>query len=73
MLVKRGGCVEELEWILCPICGNKTRTKIRFDSVLKNFPLFCPKCRKETIVCVKNMNVSVAKVEQTKEDHNSYH
>ena len=66
--------MEELEWILCPVCGNKTRTKIRSDSVLKNFPLFCPKCRKETVVSVKQMNVSISKTDQTKEkDHNSYH
>ncbi len=27
------------EWIMCPICGNKTRDKIREDTELKNFPL----------------------------------
>lgn len=32
------------EWILCPICGNKTRVRIRKDTELKNFPLYCPKC-----------------------------
>lgn len=26
----------ESEWILCPVCGNKTRDKIREDTVLKN-------------------------------------
>ena len=30
-------------WVLCPICNNKTRTKIREDTELINFPLFCPK------------------------------
>jgi len=32
--------MEESEWIICPICHNKTRTKIRGDTVLKNFPLY---------------------------------
>ena len=32
------------EWILCPICNSKTRNKIRDDTVLKNYPLYCPKC-----------------------------
>ena len=32
-------------WVLCPICGNKTRTKIRPDTILENFPLFCPKSK----------------------------
>ncbi|HEN4307162.1 TPA: conjugal transfer protein, partial [Streptococcus agalactiae] len=27
---------------MCPICGNKTRLKMREDTELKNFPLFCP-------------------------------
>ena len=30
---------------ICPICGNKTRNRIREDTVLKNDPLYCPKCR----------------------------
>lgn len=25
------------EWILCPVCGNKTRLQIREDTELKNF------------------------------------
>ena len=33
------------KWILCPVCGNKTRLQIRNDTELKNFPLYCPKCR----------------------------
>ena len=49
------------EWILCPICGNKTRVKIRDNTVLENFPLFCPKCKKETTINVKEMNISVIK------------
>ncbi|ENJ1341894.1 hypothetical protein AB0404_001808 [Campylobacter coli] len=29
------------EWILCPVCGSKTRNKIRKDTVLENYPLSC--------------------------------
>ncbi len=47
------------EWVLCPICGNKTRTKIRHDTVLENFPLFCPKCKKETLINVKELHTTV--------------
>ncbi|WP_418704655.1 cysteine-rich KTR domain-containing protein [Anaerotignum faecicola] len=50
-----------MEWINCPICRSKTRTKIRIDTVLKNFPLFCPKCKQETLICVKELNISVIK------------
>ncbi len=52
---------EEVKWVLCPICGNKTRTKIREDTELKNFPLYCPKCKKETLISVKQLNMSVIK------------
>ena len=27
------------EWIRSPVCGSKTRDKIREDTVLKNYPL----------------------------------
>lgn len=37
------------EWIYCPVCGNKTRTMIREDTELKNFPLYCPKCKQEIL------------------------
>ena len=38
------------EWIICPICHSKTRLKIRNDTELKNFPLYCPKCKQETLI-----------------------
>ena len=52
---------DEKQWLLCPICRNKTRLQIRTDTELKNFPLFCPKCKQETLINVKQFNVSVIK------------
>ncbi len=49
------------EWIRCPVCGNKTRLQIREDTELKNFPLFCPKCKQENIINVKNQILAVIK------------
>ena len=44
-------CAVDLQgWVRCPVCGCKTRTKVRTDTVLENFPLFCPKCHHETVV-----------------------
>lgn len=40
----------ETRWILCPECRGETRTQIRRDTVLENFPLFCPKCKKTFLV-----------------------
>lgn len=51
--------MEEIEWMLCPVCKSKTRLKIRKDTILENFPLFCPKCKQETIVNVKQLHVSI--------------
>lgn len=51
---------QQTEWIRCPICGSKTRDKIREDTILKNFPLYCPKCRKETLINVQNMKITLA-------------
>lgn len=41
------------EWIRCPVCGNKTRDKMRIDTILINFPLFSPKCKNETLVNIE--------------------
>lgn len=49
--------MDKTEWIYCPICGNKTRTMIREDTELRNFPLYCPKCKKETIINAKDGKV----------------
>ncbi|WP_251353984.1 cysteine-rich KTR domain-containing protein [Hominisplanchenecus murintestinalis] len=51
--------MKKCEWILCPICGNKTRDKMRKDTVLKNYPLYCPKCKKKTLIEVKNLHTAV--------------
>ncbi|MCI8329586.1 MAG: conjugal transfer protein [Oscillibacter sp.] len=50
---------ENFEWLLCPVCNSKTRIKTRFDTELINFPLFCPKCRKGTLIYVEKFKVSV--------------
>lgn len=54
--------MKQTEWVRCPVCGNKTRNKIRVDTVLKNYPLYCPKCRQETLIEVSNLKITVIKV-----------
>ncbi|WP_329886553.1 cysteine-rich KTR domain-containing protein [Pseudoramibacter faecis] len=49
------------KWVICSVCGGKTRIKIRKDTVLINFPLFCPKCRKETLIDLKQGNITIIK------------
>lgn len=47
------------EWIRCPVCGSKTRDKMRKDTILKNFPLFCPKCKHENLINVIDLKMIV--------------
>ncbi len=49
------------KWILCPVCGSKTRDRLREDTVLKNFPLYCPKCKQESLIDVKELHITVIK------------
>ena len=47
------------EWVKCPLCGKKTRNKIREDTIIKMFPLFCPKCRQETLVEIDSFMIRI--------------
>lgn len=50
-------CVIDISWILCPLCGKKTRVQVREDTVMYHFPLFCPKCKKLFLIDVKNQEI----------------
>ena len=49
----------QTEFIRCPICRNKTRVQIRDDTELKNFPLFCPKCRQVTLINITHQYYTI--------------
>lgn len=51
--------MDSFEWLLCPVCNSKTRIKLRLDTELKNFPLFCPKCKQETLISVEKFKILV--------------
>lgn len=46
-------------WVRCPYCNSKTRIKVNSDTVLLNFPLYCPKCKRETLVDIVNIQTVV--------------
>jgi len=52
-------------WILCPACGSKTRARLLPDTILRSLPLFCPKCRRESIINVQNYKVSTLRICET--------
>ncbi|WP_315120877.1 cysteine-rich KTR domain-containing protein [uncultured Clostridium sp.] len=56
-----GDVLLKTEWLLCPVCKNKTRIQMREDTILENFLLFCPKCKQETLINVKQLNMTVIK------------
>lgn len=47
------------EWILCPVCGNKTCDRIWEDTVLRNYPFYCPKCRHESLIEAEKLRINV--------------
>lgn len=53
--------MKQENWVLCPLCKNKTRLKLRADTELKNFPLFCQKCKQETLIEAQNLQITVIK------------
>ena len=53
--------MDKTEWIRCPVCGSKTRDRLREDTVLKNYPLYCPKCKQENLIDAKELHITVIK------------
>ncbi|MEL3913510.1 cysteine-rich KTR domain-containing protein [Treponema pedis] len=58
-------------FILCPVCKNKTRLKMREDTELKNFPLYCPKCKRTIMLpdfLIRELKDYFLKIEYFSED-----
>ena len=49
------------EWILCPVCGSKTRNKIRKDTVWRIIPFIVQNARQERLIKVDNLKITVIK------------
>ena len=65
--------MEKEKWVLCPIRKNKTHIKVRPDTVLENFPLFCPKCKRETIISVTAQNLVAVNKSKNEEERECVH
>lgn len=46
-------------WVPCPLCREKTRTKVYEDTVLLKFPLYCLKCKKEIPINIVQLKMTV--------------
>lgn len=51
---------ETSRWIHRPSCGVKTRLKVYSNTVLFNYPLYCPKCKTEKIINVMQLKMAVS-------------
>ena len=53
--------MKQIHWICCPKCGSKTRDRLRADTILINYPIYCPKCKQETLINARNLQITVIK------------
>lgn len=44
-------------WLHCPICKEQVYVKIYEDTILLNFPLYCPKCKNDTLINVVQLKI----------------
>ena len=53
-------------WCRCPKCGNPKMTRLRSDTILKNFPAYCKYCKQESVITID------MKKEPKRQDENSH-
>lgn len=46
------------KWVYCPRCGGKSRIKATPETVVVKLPFFCPKCKLQMTVDIRNMKVT---------------
>ena len=57
--VAEENAMKDAQWLMCPQCGENTHLKLMAETELFRFPLFCRKCRTESIINVKELKVEV--------------
>ncbi|MEO3193010.1 cysteine-rich KTR domain-containing protein [Parabacteroides distasonis] len=50
-------------WII-HFCNGKTRVQVFHNTVLKDFPLFCPKCKLTHIIDVEKLEIVIKNTEK---------
>ena len=41
---------DEVKWLPCPVCHQPKMLKYNSETVLRSFPAYCKKCRRERII-----------------------
>ena len=44
-------------WLHCPICKEQLDVKVYEDTIILNFPLYCPKCEIHTLINVVQLKM----------------
>ena len=52
-----------------PAFIRKTRVQVFYNTVLRNFPLFCPKCKLTHIIDVEKLEIIIKNSEKQKEGY----
>ena len=52
-------------WIPCPICKQETVVKVSENTTLLRFPLSCHNCKKDTIIIVVKLMMTVEEIRET--------
>jgi hypothetical protein len=45
--------------LICPRCSRKSGVRIRSNTDLTNFPLYCKQCKQETIINAKRGRIKI--------------
>ena len=61
----------KFRFLPCPICGTQSDTKVLPETVLVRYPLFCAKCRQETLVDVVKIKMVLSDGEESVTDRKS--
>ena len=57
--------ISSFRFLPCPICETQTDTKVLNETILIRYPLFCAKCRQETLVDVVKMKMVLSDSEKS--------
>jgi len=62
--MRKATSIASFRFLPCPICKTQTDTKVLNETILIRYPLFCAKCRQETLVDVVKMKMVLSDNEE---------
>ena len=56
----------ETRWVYCPKCGKRIKVKIRNDTKLFHYILYCTWCKKESLINLENFEIRIVQEDDTR-------